>query len=87
MTALFPVCILTWEENKSHKPYINVSNYVFSISINGFIQDCGISIANALELLQSYTEPLTQLPVEFLGMDSQQSSLNFYKCKGSKIIM
>ena len=27
--------------------------------INGLVHDCSISIANALEILQSYTKPLT----------------------------
>ena len=40
------------------EPNITPSTWCFwTTNINGLVQDCSISIANALEILQSYTEP------------------------------
>ena len=37
--------------------------------IDGLLQDCSNSIANALELLQSCTKPLISTAMGYLGMD------------------
>ena len=45
-------------------PYKNISIKFESRHYNGLVQDCNISIANALEILQSSTEP----PITHLQM-------------------
>ena len=37
--------------------WVGYHGYGYNVSIDGFVQDCSNSIANALELLQSYTKP------------------------------
>ena len=53
--------------------------------INGLVQDCSISIANAMEILQSYTKPLIFDPVPVDLKTSHCSYHPRYKVHGANM--
>ena len=58
------ICIISWHTEQQHEGPSQVIKSVLKLCkiathIDGLVQDCSNSIANALELLQSCTKPST----------------------------
>ena len=52
--------------------YVNITNKTMGkLYIYGFVQGCSISIANALDILQSYTKPSICQQKKYMAIESQ----------------
>ena len=58
----FAAFLITWTPKPRNKDHLLLTACVSHSHVDGFVQDCSISIANALEILQSCIKPSTSLP-------------------------